>query len=267
VDPRDATVMLGQFIDEEYRPTMIGLARTTATRDESHLRSHILPAFGHTRLGDIDYPGCQAWVDELATRLAPATVVKSAQIMGKVMKTAVSAKRIPSNPMERVRLPRIEESEDIYLAPAQVRDLADAMTQVDPRYRALVFVGCYAGPRIGELVALRWTDLDLLRRTLSITRSKSEINGQGMIEGATKTKAGRRQVTLPTLVIAELDQHRERFPSAMQIFTSPDGEIVRPRNLRRRAWHQAVMLSGLTPAPTFHDYADLRVMPTSADAA
>jgi len=77
--------------------------------------------------------------------------------------------------MEGVPLRRIEESEDIYLTPAQVRDLADAMTQVDPRYRALVLAGCYAGPRIGcprigELVALRGTDLDLLRRTLSVTR-------------------------------------------------------------------------------------------------
>ncbi len=102
--------------------------------------------------------------------MAPATVVKAAQIMGKVMKTAVRARVIPHNPMAEVALPTITESEDIYLTPAQVEALADAMGSVAPRYRALVWLGCYAGPRIGELQALRWKDLDFLRRTVTISR-------------------------------------------------------------------------------------------------
>ena len=51
--------------------------------------------------------------------------------------------------MGEVRCPSIEGAEDVYLTPAQVRDLADAMEETAPRYRALVYVGCYAGPRIG----------------------------------------------------------------------------------------------------------------------
>jgi len=124
-------------------------------------------------------------------------VVKAAQIMGKVMKTAVRAKRIPHNPMAEVSLPTIVESEDIYLTPAEVEVLADAMTEVCPRYRALVWLGCYGGPRIGELLALRWTDLDFLRRTVTISRKVIEVTGAGMVEGSTKTKAGQRTVTLP----------------------------------------------------------------------
>lgn len=58
--------------------------------------------------------------------------------------------------MTDVKLPTIVESEDVYLTPGQVEDLADAMTEVAPRYRTLVWVGCYCGPRIGELAALRW---------------------------------------------------------------------------------------------------------------
>jgi integrase len=253
IDPRSASITLAAFVDKEYRPTMIGLAPTTAERDESHLRTHILPTFGAIKLRDITYPMCQAWVNELASRRAPATVVKSSQILGKVLKTAVRARRMASNPMDGVGLPKVEESEDVYLTPAQVRDLGDAMEEVEPRCRALVFDGCYAGPRIGELIALRWSDLSEPRRTLSITKSFAEVKGRGMIEGPTKTKAGRRQVTLPRLIFAELERHRKRFPSPALIFTSPDGAIVRPRNLRRRAWEQAVALAELDPAPTFHD--------------
>jgi integrase len=191
-------------------------------------------------------------VNELSTRKAPATVVKAAQIMGKVMKTAVRAKVIPHNPMAEVSLPTITESEDVYLTPAQVEALADAMAEVAPRYRALVWLGCYGGPRIGELLALRWTDLDFLRRTVTVSRKVIAITGAGLVEGATKTKAGRRTVTLPRRVVAELEQHRSAYPSPALVFTSPEGNQVRSGNLRRRHWAPAVALAGLDGF-TFHD--------------
>ena len=252
IDPAGGRTAFARFVAEDYRPTMVGLEATTRARDESYLRTHILPVFGTQPLGSIDYSACQAWVNELATRRAPATVVKAAQIMGKVMKTAVRARKIPANPMAEVTLPTAEESEDIYLTPAQVESLADAMSEVAPRYRALVWLGCYGGPRIGELAALRWSDLDLLRRTVTIARKVVEVTGEGMIEGGTKTKAGRRTVTLPRRVVAELEQHRAEFGGSLLIFTTSGGHQVRANNLRRREWAAAVARAGLDGL-TFHD--------------
>lgn len=252
IDPALGRATFARFVAENYRPTMVGLEPSTRVRDESYLRTHMLPAFGDRPLAAIDYTVCQAWVNEMATRKAPATVVKAAQIMGKVMKTAVRAKRIPHNPMAEVTLPTVTESEDVYLTPAQVEMLADSMSEVGPRYRALVWLGCYGGPRIGELLALRWTDLDLLRRTVTISRKVIEVSGYGMVEGATKTKAGRRTVTLPRRIVAELEAHRLAFPSSTLVFTSPDGDQVRANNLRRRQWAAAVARSGLEGF-TFHD--------------
>jgi integrase len=253
VDPRLGNVRFADFVDRQYRPTMIDLEATTRARDESYLRTHILPTFGSVPLANIDYASCQAWVAELSTRRAAATVVKAAQIMNKVMSTAVRAQALAVNPMNEVRGPSIEESEDVYLTPAQVRDLAEAIEEVAPRYRALVFVGCYSGPRIGELAALRWNDIDMLHRTVQITKKVVEVTGHGLMEGSTKTKAGRRTVTIPRLVVDEIERHRRRFPSNPLVFTSPNGAQIRANNLRRRAWAHAVELAGLKPAPTFHD--------------
>lgn len=166
---------------------------------------------------------------------------------------AVRARVIAYNPMAEVERPKVRESEDVFLTAAQVEVLADAMEQVAPRYRALVWVGCYAGPRIGELAALRWTDVDFDTRTLTISRKVVEVSGYGMVEGTTKTKAGRRTITLPRRLVDELERHRERFPSDPLVFTGRDGAQLRANNLRRREWAQAVRLSGLDPAPTFHD--------------
>jgi integrase len=144
----------------------------------------------------------------------------------------------------------------VYLTPAQVEELADAMTRVDPWHRALVWLGCYAGPRIGELAALRWADLDPMRRTLSIERKVVELAGAGFVEGQTKTKAGRRTVTLPRRVVEEIERHRDlvwsRLGEQPLVFPAHEGGYLRPKNLRRRAWLRAVDIAGLT-GMTFHD--------------
>lgn len=252
-DPDGGRVRFSDFVEQAFLPTRIGLELTSQVPDLSYLRTHILPVFGTRPIASIDYVDCQAWVNDLATRRAAATVVKAAQIMNRVMKLAVRSRVIAHNPMAEVERPRIEESEDVFLTAVQVERLADAMERVGPRYRALVWVGCYAGPRIGELAALRWDDVDLGTRTLTISRKVVEVSGHGMIEGGPKTKAGRRTVPLPLHVAGELERHRARFPSDPLVFTGPDGGQLRANNLRRREWADAVRLAGLDPAPTFHD--------------
>jgi integrase len=246
VDPAFGRMTLGQYVEEHYRPTMHALELTTKARDDSYLRTHVLPAFGGRPLSSIDHASCQQWVNELAGRRSPATVVKAAQIMGKVMKTAVRARRIPYNPMADVVLPSVDDPEDTYLTPAQVATIADAMTEIAPRYRVLVWLGCYGGPRIGELLALRWTDLEERRRTMTIARKVVEVSGAGMVEGPTKTKAGRRTLTLPRAVWAEVEQHRERFGGSSDlVITTGSGQQVRANNLRRREWAAAAVAAGL----------------------
>jgi integrase len=254
VDDRRGRETFAAFVDTSFRQTMVGLEPSTRATNESYLRTHVLPAFGHMQLAAIDYAICQAWVNELTTRKAPSTVVKAAQIMSKVMKVAVRSRLVPHNPMTDVDLPTIRESDDIYLTPAQVKDLAEAMTEVAPRYRALVWIGCYAGPRIGELAALRWGDFDPLRRTVAIVRKSIEVAGVGVYEGPTKTKAGRRTVTLPRPVADEIERHRRAFAADTTdlVFTSPGGAQIRPHNLRRREWATAVSRAGLDGF-TFHD--------------
>lgn len=215
-DPDGGRVRFSDFVEQAFLPTRIGLELTSQVRDLSYLRTHILPVFGTRPIASIDYVDCQAWVNDLATRRAAATVVKAAQIMNRVMKLAVRSRVIAYNPMAEVERPRIEESEDVFLTAVQVERLADAMERVGPRYRALVWVGCYAGPRIGELAALRWDDVDLGTRTLTISRKVVEVSGHGMVEGGPKTKAGRRTVPLPLHV-------SQRSSSA----TVPDSPAIR----------------------------------------
>ena len=124
----------GDFVEARFRPTLVTLEPSTRVVNESYLRTHVLSAFGDKPLSAIDYAMCQAWVNELSTRKAPSTVVKAAQIMGKVMKVAVRSHFVPHNPMTDVELPAIKESDDIYLTPAQVKDLADLKAIISSKH-------------------------------------------------------------------------------------------------------------------------------------
>lgn len=246
VDPGDGRILFGRFVETVFEPSMKG-ARATLARDRSYLRSLILPRFADTPLASIDYEVCQSWVNQMERAgKSPETVHKAVQIMRRALRAAIKARRIQVNFMDEVEMTPIGDHEARFMEPAEIESLADAMEAVAPRYRALVWVGCYCGPRIGELIALRWSDCNFLKGTLSIVRNTTDVGGI-LEDGPTKTKAGRRIVPVPARVLDELKRHREQFPPGAddRIFTAPGGGPIRVNNLRRRAWATATLRAGL----------------------
>jgi integrase len=184
----------------------------------------------------------RAWVAELsAGHLAPATVQKAYQLLGKVMGAAVDAGMIPQSPCRRVPLPKAEREEMRFLTSAEVATLAYA---IQPRYRVLVLVGAYGGLRIGELAGLRRGRVDLLRGTVTVAEIVVE---RGVLHiGPPKTRASRRTVGLPRFVVEELAAHPAGSgdPEAF-VFTAPEGGPLRVHGFRARVWRPATRAAEL----------------------
>ncbi|HEY6709315.1 MAG TPA: site-specific integrase, partial [Actinomycetota bacterium] len=194
-------------------------------------------------LAAISQRDVRAWVAELSARgLAPATVQKSYQLLGKVMGAAVDAGMLAQSPCRRVPLPKVEREEMRFLTSTEVATLADAINR---RYRALVLVGAYGGLRIGELAGLRRGRVDLLRGTVTVAEIVVEVGGVLHI-GPPKTRASRRTVGLPRFVADELAAHLagpgdpEHF-----VFTAPRGGALRVTAFRARVWRLAIRAAGL----------------------
>ena len=254
----ETDVMRGEWIDHrlgriafdrwvhQWQATTVNLRPSTRARDESYLRSLILPAFASVPLSDIDHLSVRAWVARLsASGRSPATVVKAAQILAKIMASAVDAGLITSSPCLRVPLPRIEREEMRFLTPAQVATLADT---IDDRYRAAVLVAAYAGLRAGELFGLRGARVDLLRRRLEVAEIVVEVRGT-LTYGPPKTRAGRRSVPLPAFVAESLNEHfiEQGVRPDGHVFTAPRGGPVRLGQWRRRVWLPALREADLVP--------------------
>jgi len=263
VDPKGGKTTFAEWADT-WKATTAGLRPSTRARDIGYIDRYLLPTFGPVALSSIDYAmvatwlatmtstGPKSWWDEKEQPsrnrrpVAPATAVKASQILGKIMGTAVTAKKTHSNPVDEVSLPTIEREEMRFLTPVEVDRLAGA---IESRYRALILVSAYGGLRIGEMAGLRRGRIDVLRARVDVVETCVEVGGL-LHFGQPKTKAGRRSVTLPRSVASVLDDHLATFtdanPDAL-VFSAPEGGPLRLATWCRRFWAPAVDSAGLAP--------------------
>ena len=242
--------------------TTVNLRPTTRARDESYARNHVIPEFGAYPLATIDHTMITAWVARLSKAgLAPATVHKAHQILGKCLAAAVDSGRIRANPCDRVKLPRIERHEMLFLDPSQVATLH---AEMDERYRAFVLVGAYCGLRFGELAGLKLPRVDLLRRRIEVAEIAATVRGH-QYTGPPKTRAGHRSVPVPSVVAEALEDHVARFTDGEYVFPAPQGGPLQASTFRRRFWHPACVAAGLgeftevNKAKRSHRYEGLRI--------
>jgi integrase len=240
-DPALGRVLFREWLGEWWATTT-NLRPTTRERNETLLRRYALPRFGDVALVAISQRDVRAWVAELSAKgLAPATVQKAYQLLGKVMGAAVDAGMLMQSPCRRVPLPRVEREEMRFLTPAEIARLADL---IDPRYRVVVLVAAYGGLRIGELAGLRRRRVDLLRGTVEVTEIVTEAGGCAAVRAAQdpcRSADGRAA----RAVVDELAAHLARAEPEAFVFAAPEGGPLRIHGFRARVWRPATRRADL----------------------
>lgn len=256
VDPKRAALPLGEWATE-WLDGQQHLKESTRARYSGLLRTHVLPAFGTTRLSEVGHAAIQGWVSDLGRQgLAASTVRQAHRVLHLVLELAVRDGRIARNPAAGVKLPRAARPEKRYLTHDQVHALAAEAG----RYRVAVLVLAYAGLRFGELVALRVGDLDLLRRRAVVRESVTAV-GSKLVVGTPKTHQ-QREVPLPGFVAEALAVEVAGRAADALVFPAPRGGYLR-NGVFRRHWFDgaacAVGLDGLTPHELRHTAASLAI--------
>jgi integrase len=126
----------------------------------------------------------------------------------------------------------------------------------DRRYRALVLLATFASLRWGEVIALRRSDIDLDSRTVRVREQLIELDGGEMVLAPPKSRAGKRVVGFPAVIVAELTEHLDTYTdtdSASFVFLGAKGGFLRGSNFRREAnWSRTLADLGLSGLH-FHD--------------
>ncbi len=204
-----------------HRP---GIKASTRARYDEVWNAHITEWVGGYALEDVTPDVVRSWHDGLTRELAQkaakvdrsptasrkdgrATVAHAYRVLRAVMATAVEDELIPANPCRIKGGGSYVHDERPTLSIPQVEELADT---VPDKYRALVLVLAWCGLRLGEAVELRRGDIDLEEGTVRVSRAVYPVKG-GYVVDTSKSRAGRRIVTLPTFVTGELRRHMARY--------------------------------------------------------
>jgi len=199
------------------------------------IRSHVIPTLGSWPLADLRSGDVERWMGELKKRgLRPSTVALSRRVLGACLTDAERDGKAPRNAARLARAPHVEgTTRKRTLTAVEARALLD-LARDDADAGLLVTLALGTGARVGELLALDWSDVDLAAGTVSITRSRSR-NGTG----PTKSRRGVRTVALPPFAIVALTaQERRSGPvvaTAEGLPLIPERAGERWRRLRERA--------------------------------
>jgi len=196
---------LTHWLEHEHR---LRVELTTLQRWRSDLRNHIIPALGHLHLDEVRREHLQALCADLIDKgLAPSSVRHVHGLLSLAFKQAVRHELLARNPCQYVTLPKAREFQARFLTKKEAEHLIE--TARGHRLWFLILLAVTSGARLGELLSLRWADLDEQEGTLQIGRSTARVTGVGRIEKAPKTRAGRRRVRLTLVVLRSLDRQRE----------------------------------------------------------
>ena len=167
---------------------------------------------------------------------------------------------LPRNVCEAVKAPRPAYKEMRTLSAKETRRLLDVAR--GDRLEALYVLAVHTGMRQGELLALKWSDVDLENATISIRRTITK-SGTHLLLGEPKTKKSRRTIHLTEVATEALRDHLQRQMEEMKrlgdlyedhglVFTTEVGSLINPTNLRKRSF-AALLKRAQLPLVRFHD--------------
>jgi len=253
---------VGEYLDRWLSDSVRDTVRQrTYERYESIVRVHIKPTLGRIKLKTLAPAHVRGlYREKLGAGLSPRTVQYIHVTLHKALKQAVRDELIPRNASDSIKAPRPTKKEIRPLSPDQARAFLDAAR--GDRFETLYVLAVHCGLREGELLGLKWEDVDLDAGTLAVRRTLSETRTGHRFE-APKNGKGRR-IKLTTGAMKALRRHRkaqleERLRAAGLwedhglVFPNQVGKTMNAKNLTARSFKQILERAGLPRTVRVHD--------------
>jgi len=237
-----ATHTLEEFVKKEWEPAVLPSLKFASRKHYKYvLGTHVLPAMGSNRLREIKRDMVQRFVNaKLESGLSWKTVNHLRCALWNVMRMAEESDYIESNPVPKTRMPRRgPQKEKLVLTPEQISSLVEVLEEPA---RTIVALLIRTGMRIGELLALRWRNVDLENGIVRVAQTVYD----GHFDEP-KTKRSNRSIPLGQAAITMLAARRPdpNTPESL-VFASSLGTPICRRNLMNRHVRPACEKIGLS---------------------
>jgi integrase len=259
---------------EDYGKTR--LSPTTYRRYKGIIKKRIIPSLGKTKLTELKAMHLRSFYRELLEgkrldkkegTLSIESVLYHHRVIHKVLDTAYKDEIIGGNPADRVELPRKVETDDSEIK-SRMRVLTAGQVEFMLKkakatvYYALIYVAVMTGMRRGELMGLRWSDVNLIDGIITVNQTLLYTPDKGLFFKPPKSKKSRRAIDISSDVIEVLKQHKKQqakhklklgkeYDKKNLVFCQYNGKPMHPDT--PSSWFPNFIESIELPRITFHE--------------
>jgi integrase len=261
-------VTVGEFVRDRVNQWEAAgdITARTAARYRELVEHQVVPHLGSKPLQRLKPLDIEAWHTVLRNSgradgkggVSPRTIGHAHRVLGKALGDALENEMVVKNVVANKSAPKVDDEEMVI-----VRD-TPAFIEALRRHRLFVpaMVALFSGARLGEVLALRWSRVDLTRKVIEVREALEETRAYGKRFKAPKTKAGRRDVTMPDLLVETLREFRKaqlelrmklgigRLADDALLFAGLDGALP-SQKYYSKAWSDFAAQIGM-PGLTFH---------------
>jgi integrase len=249
---------VGSYLESWLQATEHSVRPRTWKRRGEFVRLHIVPALGKVALAKLTALQVQAlYAQKLHEGLSSTTVHHLHTVFHRALKAALRLGLLQRNVLEMLDPPRITHHEMATLSADQARRLLIAAR--GDRFEALYVLALSTGMRQGELLALKWQDVELEAATLRV-RATLQYTPAGFVFAEPKTAKSRRIVALPKTAVDALRRRRAQQATERTgagddlnlVFPNTAGHPMDGKDLLRHRFRPLLQKAGLPPI-RFHD--------------
>lgn len=246
-----AVMKLSDFVGAQWKPNAgLALKKSSVRYYCFQLDRYVLPVLGPMQLCELNRARIESFLSDLRRKGGTdATIRGVCRTLSTVLQAAVERDFLEKNPVHGIRIrDTTAKKERRFYSPSQARQL---LGELKEPCRTIVLLAVLSGLRIGEILALRWKRVDVLRGTLEVAETFS--SGEF---GSPKTRSSSRTIPISFVLLQGLAVHRKASPRNQAedlIFSTPKGTPMSSKNLYNRVLAKACDRIG-EPRVSWHSF-------------
>lgn len=223
------------------------LAPKTVFRYKEMMNSRILDAIGSTKLSKVSPLQITEFLNSLKCDgarldgkpggLSPRTIEHHYSLLHAVFQTAVEWKMLKENPVDGVKKPKVPKHEAEFYDDEEMAMLLDALPKAKLIYQVAVLLTLAGGLREGELMGLKWENVDFKRNLINIEQSSQYLPRKGIFTKDPKNETSQRVLYMPPSIMGllkklKLQQEKqalklgEKYNNTGYVFVCWNGEMM-----------------------------------------
>jgi len=247
--PREGTPTFEKVAEDWLKYKKPNIRQSTYEQYRGHVDNHLTPYFGVTKINRINFNSIEKFISYATDQgVIPPTLKKLLITLGSIFKYVVRKRLCEYNPVREIEKPKVSKKKKVdFLKPKELRALMDNAR--DQKQKTLLTLDIMSGMRQGELLGLKWTDIDWFNCQAHVRRT---FNHGRFYEP--KTEASRRAIDLGPTVMSELKKWQIACPPTELnlVFSNEAGKPIDANNLVKREFEPALRRAGLRKV-RFHD--------------